>query len=401
MKTFHCDKCSQQVFFENTHCSNCDSMLGFQPAMRTINAYEPADNGLWRSLNKKDAGKLYKQCGNYVEHNVCNWMIPAEDEHELCESCQLTVVIPTLSSEKNHILWSRLETAKRRLLFSLSALNLTPNSKEDDPEAGLAFQFLEDGDTPDECVMTGHDDGLITLNIAEADPAERERTREQMHERYRTLLGHFRHESGHYYFDRLVVDTAWQDSFRALFGDERADYSEALQRHYKDGPVADWEQRFVSSYASSHPWEDWAETWAHYLHMIDTLETAHACGLSLKPAKADEPSLDGVTLPTTRVETFDDTISDWFALTYVLNSLNRSIGMPDSYPFKLSTPVLEKLTFVHKVVASYKKTGIKNLPKPAKKPTPEPASNLDTKPAAPAAPPPPASAPAATPVQTG
>jgi len=380
MTPFHCANCSQQVFFENTHCSNCESMLGFEPALRTINAYEPADNGLWSSLNKKDAGKLYKQCSNYVEHNVCNWMIPADDAHDLCESCQLTVVIPALSSEKNHILWSRLETAKRRLLFSLAALNLTPDSKEDAPETGLAFQFLEDGATPDECVMTGHDDGLMTLNIAAADPAARERTREQMHERYRTLLGHFRHESGHYYFDRLVVDTPWIDSFRTLFGDERADYSEALKRHYENGPVADWEERFVSSYASSHPWEDWAETWAHYLHMIDTLETAHSCGLSLKPAKADEPSLDGVTLPS-KLDTFDDTISDWFALTYVLNSLNRSIGMPDSYPFKLSTPVLEKLTFVHKVVASYKTTGIRQ--------------------ARPAVPPIPASAPVATPVQTG
>ena len=387
MKTFHCDKCSQQVFFENTHCSNCDSMLGYEPSLRTINSYEPADNGLWSSLNKRDAGKLYKQCSNYVEHNVCNWMIPADDPHELCESCQFTVVIPALSSEKNVVLWSRLETAKRRLLFSLAALNLTPDSKETAPDTGLAFQFLEDGVT-DQCVMTGHDDGLITLNIAEADPAERERTREQMHERYRTLLGHFRHESGHYYFDRLVVDSQWIDGFRELFGDERADYGEALQRHYNDGPVADWEERFVSSYASSHPWEDWAETWAHYLHMLDTLETAHACGLSLKPAKADEPSLDGVTLPS-KTGTFDETLSDWFALTYVLNSLNRSIGMPDSYPFKLSTPVLEKLAFVHQVVDSYKATGIRNLPKPAAAPAPAAAAPL------------PASGAPATPVQTG
>jgi len=383
MKTFHCDKCSNQVFFENTHCSNCDSMLGYEPALRTINSYEAADDGLWRSLNTRDAGKLYKQCGNYVEHNVCNWMIAADDPHELCESCQFTVVIPSLSAEKNLVLWSRLETAKRRLLFSLASLNLTPASKEDAPETGLAFQFLEDG-VADACVMTGHDNGLITLNIAEADPAERERTREQMHERYRTLLGHFRHESGHYYFDRLVADTEWIDGFRALFGDERADYGEALQRHYTEGPAADWDQHFVSSYASSHPWEDWAETWAHYLHMIDTLETAHACGLSLKPAKADEPSIDGVTLPA-RVDTFDDTLSDWFSLTYVLNSLNRSIGTPDSYPFKLSTPVLDKLTFVHKVVASYKKTGIRHLFIPA----------------APAVAPLPASDAAATPVRTG
>lgn len=348
MKTFHCDKCSQQIFFENTFCFNCESTLGYQPARRSIDSFEQTEAGTWRSLNVKDAGKLYKQCSNYVQHNVCNWMLPADDPHELCASCQLTVVIPALSTEKNRVLWSRLEAAKRRLLFSLASLNLTPASKETAPDTGLAFQFLEDGGT-DQCVMTGHDNGLITLNIAEADPAERERTREQMHERYRTLLGHFRHESGHYYFDRLVADSAWIDGYRALFGDERQDYGESLQRHYHEGPAADWESRFVSSYASSHPWEDWAETWAHYLHMLDTLETAHACGLSLNPVKADEPSLESVALPT-KTDSFDDTLKAWFALTYVLNSLNRSIGMPDSYPFKLSTPVLEKLEFVHKVV---------------------------------------------------
>ena len=348
MKTFHCDKCSHQVFFENTICNNCESMLAYQPATRTINSFEQTDTGAWRSLNKIDEGKLYKQCSNYVQHNVCNWMLPIDDPHALCESCQLTVVIPALTSEKNHTLWARLEAAKRRLLFSLASLNLTPASKETQPETGLAFQFLDDA-ISDQCVMTGHDNGLITLNIAEADPAERERTREQMHERYRTLLGHFRHESGHYYFDRLVADTEWIDSFRALFGDERADYGVALQNHYNNGPVAGWEDHFVSSYASSHPWEDWAETWAHYLHMLDTLETASACGLSLHPVKAGEPSLESITLPQ-KTGHFDETLHDWFALTYVLNSLNRSIGMPDSYPFKLSTPVLEKLEFVHKVV---------------------------------------------------
>jgi hypothetical protein len=190
---------------------------------------------------------------------------------------------------------------------------------------------------------------LITLNIAEADPAERERTREQMHERYRTLLGHFRHESGHYYFDRLIVDSEWFDGYRDLFGDERQDYGESLTRHYENGPPEDWEQSFISSYASSHPWEDWAETWAHYLHMVDTLETAHACGLSLKPRKADEPKMT-ITAPPLKIDSFDEVITDWFALTYVLNSLNRSVGTPDSYPFKLSSPVQEKLHFIHRVV---------------------------------------------------
>jgi hypothetical protein len=348
MKTFHCDKCSQQVFFENTLCFNCQSMLGYQPAQRTINSFEQTPTGYWRSLNRCDEGRLYKQCINYVQHNVCNWMLPAGDPHALCESCQLTVVIPALSNPKNHVLWSRLETAKRRLLFSLASLNLSPVSKAEQPATGLAFQFL-DNEVTNEQVMTGHDNGLITLNIAEADPAYRESTREQMHERYRTLLGHFRHESGHYYFDRLIDGTAWVDGFRALFGDERQDYSGCLHRHYEQGPPSDWESHFVSSYASSHPWEDWAETWAHYLHMVDTLETAHACGLSLQPAKAGEPALDNRSLPV-KTGAFEETLHDWFALTYVLNSLNRSIGMPDSYPFKLSTPVLDKLAFVHKVV---------------------------------------------------
>jgi hypothetical protein len=348
MKTFHCDKCSHQIFFENTLCYNCNSTLGYEPDTRSVNAFEQTETGQWRSLHRSHEGKLYKQCANYVEHNVCNWMLPADDSHDLCASCQLTVVIPALSSEKNLVLWSRLEAAKRRLLFSLASLNLTPKSKEEEPETGLAFQFLEDGVTEPH-VMTGHANGLITLNIAEADPAERERTREQMHERYRTLLGHFRHESGHYYFDRLVADSEWIDEYRALFGDERQDYGESLKRHYAEGPPSDWASHFVSTYASSHPWEDWAETWAHYLHMLDTLETANACGLALHPVKRDEPEIERIVLPT-KTDAFDSIAGDWFALTYVLNSLNRSIGMPDSYPFTLSTPVLDKLGFVHKVV---------------------------------------------------
>ncbi len=338
-------------------------MLGYQPAQRVVSSFEPAGEGTWRSLNKNDAGRLYKQCSNYVNHQVCNWMLDADDPNELCASCQLTVVIPTLSTDKNHLFWQRLESAKRRLLYSLYSLHLTPVSKEEDEEAGLAFQFLEDGPGDDEKVMTGHDNGLITLNIAEADPAQRERTREQMHEHYRTLLGHFRHESGHYYFDRLIADSEWIDGYRELFGDERQDYSESLKKHYENGAPADWEQHFISTYASSHPWEDWAETWAHYLHMIDTLETAHACGLSLKPRKKEEPEMV-ITAPPLKIDSFDEIVSDWFALTYVLNSLNRSVGTPDSYPFKLPTPVQEKLHFIHKVVlAQVEKEKAKPAPK--------------------------------------
>lgn len=347
MKTFHCDKCGQLVFFENVRCENCGAMLGYQPEHRTISSFEPAGEGLWRSLNPANAGLLYKQCINYSQEDVCNWMLPAEAEQDLCASCQLTRIIPTLSKPQNRIYWKRLEAAKRRLLYTLWELHLQPRSKLDDQDTGLAFEFLED--TPDNKVMTGHSNGLITLNIAEADPARREEMREKMHEPYRTLLGHFRHESGHYYFDRLVVDTPWIDEFRELFGDERADYAEALQTHYKNGPPEDWEQRYISSYASSHPWEDWAETWAHYLHMIDTLETAFATGMTLRPKKPGEPEMIIEERPL-KADSFDDMMSDWFALTYVLNSLNRSVGMPDAYPFTLSTPVLRKLRFVNDVV---------------------------------------------------
>ena len=351
MKTFHCDKCGQQVFFENIRCENCGGMLGYQPEHRAISTFEPAGDMAWRSLNPANAGKLYKQCINYSREDVCNWMLPADAPGELCASCQLTQIIPALSSEQNRRYWARLEAAKRRLLYSLWELHLQPKSKHDDPENGLAFQFLED--TPGNKVLTGHASGLITLNIAEADPAHREKTREQMHEPYRTLLGHFRHESGHYYFDRLIVGTEWLEPFRALFGDERQDYAQALQTHYNNGPQEGWEQRYISSYASSHPWEDWAETWAHYLHMVDTLDTAFACGMALLPKKPAEPELIIEERPL-RTSAFDDLMAEWFALTYVLNSLNRSIGMPDAYPFTLSTPVIQKLRFIHDVVLAKK-----------------------------------------------
>lgn len=351
MKTFHCDQCGQQVFYENVRCENCGGMLGFLPDQRAITTFEPDDEGFWRSLNPKNAGLHYKQCINYAQENACNWMLPADAEDDLCVSCQLTRTIPDLSNEKNLLYWKRLEAAKRRLLFSLWELNLQPTPKLVDDDTGMAFEFLED--TPDKKVMTGHDNGLIVINIAEADPSRREKARENMNEPYRTLLGHFRHESGHYYFDRLIIDTQWLAPFRELFGDEQQDYSESLERHYQNGPPADWEQHYVSSYASSHPWEDWAETWAHYLHMIDTLQTAYSCGMTLEPRKPREPTL-AIERQPLKTGSFSELADNWFALTYVLNSLNRSIGMPDAYPFALSTDVMQKLQFIHEVALAQK-----------------------------------------------
>ena len=201
-------------------------------------------------------------------------------------------------------------------------------------------------------VLTGHDDGVITVNINEADDVERERMRVSMHEPYRTLLGHFRHEIGHYYWDRLIKDTPRIDAFRERFGDERLDYNQALRDHYARGPVPDWPQRFVSEYASVHPWEDWAETWAHYLHMTDTLETAAVTGLSLQPQRKDEPSMERPEVKPANQQQFDEIISHWFPLTYVLNSLNRGMGLNDAYPFVLPPPAIDKLRFVHDTICA-------------------------------------------------
>jgi len=330
MKVFHCDHCDQLVFFESVRCVRCDHPLAYLPDLGVVGSLDQAENGSWRSPLARAGGKAYRLCRNYAEHNVCNWAVAAGDDNPYCLSCRLTRVIPNLDAPGNKEAWYKLEVAKRRLLYTLLSLGLPIASKLEEPETGLAFEFLADppaAGTP--AVLTGHDNGLVTLNIAEADDAERERRRLLMREPYRTVLGHFRHEIGHYYWDVLIKGGPHLDRFRELFGDERADYGQALEHYYKTGAPPDWQDRFISAYATAHPWEDWAETWAHYLHMTDTLETAVGCGPSA----------------------FDTWVGDWYTLTYVLNNLTRGMGLPDAYPFVISSPTTAKLRFIHEVVA--------------------------------------------------
>jgi hypothetical protein len=220
----------------------------------------------------------------------------------------------------------------------------------EDARQGLEFRFLADSVTVNSDrsrVLTGHDNGVITINVAEADDVYREAQRLRQHEPYRTLLGHFRHETGHYYWDQLIANSDRLEEFRTLFGDERQDYQMALTKHYEQGAPANWEDGFISAYATTHPWEDWAESWAHVMHMVDALETAQAVGLSVNPERRDEPALalPGKP-PLARIEDFDSLVTDWTALTYVLNNLTRGLGLADAYPFVLSTPVIDKLRFV-------------------------------------------------------
>jgi hypothetical protein len=254
---------------------------------------------------------------------------------------------------ENGVLWGRLESAKRRVVSSLLALDLPLKSRVDqDAERGLAFDFLS---SPAEGprVLTGHDDGIITVNIEEADDSVRERVRQQLREPYRTILGHMRHEVGHYYWDRLIAGSAWLDDFRKLFGDEEQDYAAALERNYQAGPTPGWNQQHVSAYASTHPWEDWAETWAHYLHMVDTLDTAIGFGLDIRKLELEiEPfGREALFRPNDPgAKRFLSFLNSWIELTAVLNELSRAMGQPDLYPFALPRPAVAKLHFIHLVV---------------------------------------------------
>ncbi len=352
MKTFHCDACDALVFFENVRCLNCGETLALVPSLADISTIVPADGDLWTCAAAPADGPTFRLCKNSVDHEICNWVVPSEDPEQYCLCCRLTRTIPDLSKPDNFRALQKMELAKRRLVYTLMMLKLPVTNKTADPEHGLVYDFKADlSASGGEKVLTGHDDGVITMNLAEADDAERERLRKALNEPYRTLLGHFRHEVGHYYWDVLIQNSDRLEAFRALFGDERENYAEALEHHYEGGAPADWPDRFVSAYATMHPWEDWAETWAHYLHIVDTLETAAACGFSLKPLRHNEPSLDVAADPVEqRAEPFDVFIEHWTALTYALNSLNRSLGQADAYPFVLPAQAVEKLRFVHAVI---------------------------------------------------
>ena len=351
MKTFHCGVCQSLIFFENSKCLQCGAQLAFVAEQNELLALSEGHDGLWRTpVGSALEAQTFKLCANYTDHQLCNWAIRADDANSQCESCRLTSTIPNLSLSGSKEAWAKLETAKRRLLYAIITLPLPLVSKREDAINGLEFQFLSEdtavnGDQGR--VLTGHDNGIITINVAEADDAYREAQRQLHREPYRTLLGHFRHEIGHYYWDRLIANSPLIEEFRELFGDERADYQHALEVHYKQGPPENWAESFISAYASMHPWEDWAESWAHVLHMIDALETAQSLGLSIKPARRDEPSL---TIPASplraRVRDFDQLIQEWSTLTYVLNNLTRGLGLSDAYPFVLSEPTVKKLRFV-------------------------------------------------------
>ena len=363
-RAFRC-RCGRPVFFRNDVCLSCRTPLGYDPDLVLLRPLAPTrDPQVWRAMRTRGIGMTvplttYRRCANWTSAAPCNWLLPDNDEARLkpfCRSCRLDRTVPDPTDRDNAELWLKVELAKRALVSQLIALKLPVESRvSENPEQGVMFDLLR-APVGAPAVMTGHDDGLITLDIEEADDVHRETVRTQMHEPYRTLIGHLRHEIGHYYWQRLVRDTEWEAPCRAIFGDDRLDYGQALQDYYAQGAPFDWKNRHVSAYASAHPYEDWAETWAHYLHMVDSLDTARSFGLvahhdeiqydAFKP----DALVDAATAPSADDLAFLAVINGWIELTGALNEVTRSMGEPDFYPFVLSKPAVRKLHFIHKVV---------------------------------------------------
>jgi len=375
-RAYQC-QCGRPVFLGNSECLACHTPLGYVierlgvvPLARMVSV-APAAAALEGAVPVPETytvfddpqGPLYHRCANFLTASGCNWMRPASSDMtgvevtRYCLSCSATRTIPDLSLKGGGERWRKLEQAKRRLLSQLLALGLPVVTRHTDPVHGLAFDFLSNVPGGPH-VLTGHEDGVITLNAEEAEDAVRERIRAQMREPYRTLVGHFRHETGHYYWDLLVYPTAWLDGYRQLFGDERADYAAALRQHYDNGPPPDWAIRYVTSYASAHPWEDWAETWAHYLHMADTADTALSFGVDAQNVElaSDLFELTDLWEPDhPDAIKFLDFLNGWVRLTNVLNELSRSMGQPDYYPFVLPRATVGKLQFIHQIISDQRK----------------------------------------------
>lgn len=347
MKNFACTKCGNKVYFENVKCLRCESPLGFDDRILSTVALTAEDSGDAQSLplftTVGGSRDQVRYCANSLQ-GACNWLTPANEGNGLCTACGLNRTIPNLAEAGGLSAWRELERAKKRLVYCLERYGL-PLDASDQGLGKLTFDFVRHA-------TTGHLDGVITIDISEADAVERERQRQLFGEPYRALLGHLRHESGHFYWQLLIDKAGKLDAFRALFGDERTDYNEALQHHhYGSGPPSDWSKHFVSSYASMHPWEDWAETWAHYLHIVSAVDTAESEGM--------EPRASGLIFGSIwpfkksdiyRELDFQALMDRWIPLSTALNSMSRCMGHEDFYPFVIPAAAFEKLEFVHDAI---------------------------------------------------
>jgi hypothetical protein len=351
MRPYACPNCARPNHFEVRVCPNCAFTLGYEPQSDQF-LFLGDDATTWRDVG----GEAHEVvvCANNNEYQVCNWLVPAIGDEPLCPACRHNRTIPDLTGPGVPERWAKIEAAKRRLFHTLLTMKL-PIETEAEAQAngtqpGLTFDFLYDPvgeETGTVQITTGHEDGLITLNVLEADDVQREKMRTGLGEPYRTILGHFRHEVGHYYWARLIEDTAELDAFRAVFGDERISYEDAKAQHYGAGGGG-WDDSYVSAYATMHPWEDFAETFAHLMHIIDALATIGGFGMRMMnwPGEEEQPAVD---FDPYRADT-RTLVAEWKPFAFAENAINRSMGQPDLYPFKLSETIVGKLDYINRLL---------------------------------------------------
>lgn len=339
MRALSCE-CGRAIFYDNTQCGHCGKLLAFDPLSGTMLTLTPTEEAYTTA-----DGRQFALCANRQAHQICNGVVPLNADHDAqqqCFCCALNRTLPDLSHEHNLKRWRKLELAKRRMISGISDLGLAAVPGPTSGWPALHFDFLEDQrsnpEAVEQFVATGHANGLITINVIEADDVQRLTQRELSSERYRTLLGHFRHEVGHYYYFQLLSDL---EEFKRIFGDPEQDYAAALDLYYENGPPDNWRDSYISAYASSHPLEDWAESFAHYLHMQDMLQSAAARSL----IAADLETADLATR-----------YAQWTELSITTNALNRSLGLEDAYPFVPTQHMFRKFDYIEQAIEQHRIT---------------------------------------------
>ena len=344
MKIFQCGNCKTSIYFENVECDNCGHLTGYRAEDRKMLTFDFANE----TLISDREGVEYKFCKN-KEYSVCNWVLEKDSPEEFCSACQLNRTIPKLADADNFENWTHMEIAKHRLIYQLQKIGLSLPNKMDNDDIGLCFDFVSNKSNPK--LMTGHANGVVTILIREGNSVLREKARKQLKEPYRTLVGHLRHEVGHYFWDRLIRDNPdTLAEYRTIFGNESQDYGKALETYYKTETPKDWQKEFISQYATSHPWEDWAETWAHYLHIMDMVETGYFFKISVNSIADNDDFKTSISFDPYTIENFDKIVENCVPLSFAVNSMNRAMGIPDIYPFVISPVIIEKLRFIHKLL---------------------------------------------------
>lgn len=312
MQRFSCPACGTAAYFHNLTCV-CGQPLFFDPEARVM-------------LNQGEA------CANRPTIS-CNWIA---DGGQYCRSCAMSYVVPDLNVGDNLLMLARAESAKRWVLANLSCWQWFTNA-----DVGRRPRFLmlsEYTSGRSEQIMMGHAAGEITINVTEADELIRLQRQRELGEQYRSMVGHFRHELAHFCFDRLSLSPEFLSEFRELFGDERQDYGTALLRHY-EAPLAPGED-YITPYSTAHPHEDWAETVAHLLHLVDFSDSFVSAGLAMRGVP------EGFT-PYSEPDT-NRLINVATEIAIAINDINRALDNSDLYPFVLTGPVRQKLSFAHR-----------------------------------------------------